>query len=115
MMQRRPREHDEKHLAFVRQLPCVVCGDDTTTEAAHIRMRDRRIGKVESGIGAKPDDCFVVPLCGRHHREQHGMNERQFWKKHVRDPIVIGLRLHSLSGDHAAACRVLDVLAHDEL
>jgi hypothetical protein len=30
-------------------------------------------------MGTKADDDDAVPLCGRHHRELHTMNEREFW------------------------------------
>jgi hypothetical protein len=38
LRQRSPRQHDNKRLEFIRSLPCCICADDTTTEAAHIRM-----------------------------------------------------------------------------
>ena len=50
MSQRQPRQHDEKHLAFIRTLPCVVCGNDIETEAAHIRMMDPTVAKPMTGI-----------------------------------------------------------------
>ena len=33
MNQRRPRIHDDGHLEFIRSLPCLLTGDDTTVEA----------------------------------------------------------------------------------
>jgi hypothetical protein len=30
-------------------------------------------------MGRKADDDKAVPLCGRHHRELHRMNEAEFW------------------------------------
>jgi hypothetical protein len=69
---RSPRRRDEAYLARVRREPCCICGDDTSVEAHH-----PRIGVV--GMGRKADDAKAVPLCGRHHRELHTMNEREFW------------------------------------
>ncbi len=98
--QRQPRMKDEKHLKFVRQLPCVVCGNDIETEAAHVRAADPSIGKLNSGIGAKPDDCFVLPLCGEHHRSQHKYGDEIEWWQIMRvDPIKVALRLYSVTGD----------------
>lgn len=71
-MQRKPRKRDEGYLHRVRGMPCCICGDDVSVEAHH-----PRIGIV--GAGRKADDRDAVPLCGRHHRELHTMNEREFW------------------------------------
>lgn len=96
------RQHNEKHLDFVRSLPCIVCGDNTSTEAAHVRYADPRAAKRPTGMGEKPDDAFAVPMCGRCHREQHGGKERTFWASLGIDPVFVGLALKNISGDHAA-------------
>lgn len=93
------RQHDEKHLAFLRTLPCVICDDPTSTEAAHIRFADIRIGKDNPGVGQKPDDKYALPQCGKHHREQHSGNERAFWKRYGIDAILTALAIYSVSGD----------------
>lgn len=92
------RVKNEAHLAFIRSLPCVICGDNTSTEAAHIRYADPRVAKRPTGIGERPDDKFTVPLCGKHHRKQHGMSERDFWRGHRIDPILVALALWSVTG-----------------
>lgn len=99
MRQRSPRRHDEKHLAFVRQLPCLVCLDNTATEAAHVRFSDTRAAKQNPGVGQKPSDWWVVPLCGKHHREQHTMNEEAFWDQAMIDPLFVAMALYLSSGD----------------
>ena len=107
-MQKQPRVHDEKHLAFIRQLPCLICNDNTATEAAHIRYSDARIGKVNAGVGAKPHDKYTVPLCGDCHRAQHTKgNERRFWNAVGIDPILIALELYSVSGKTEEAERII--------
>lgn len=106
MRQRRPRQKDDGHLKFIRQLPCVICGDNTSTEAAHVRMPDPSVAKPLTGIAIKPDDRFTVPLCGKHHMDQHSMSEREWW--HGRgDPVKIALALYSVSGDHAAGEQIV--------
>jgi hypothetical protein len=99
-MNRQPRRHFERHLDQIRQCPCVVCHDDTSTEASHVRMPSPRAGKRNSGKGEKPDDVYVVPLCGRHHREQHEIGEREFWASVRIDPIFTALALWSWTGNH---------------
>jgi hypothetical protein len=100
MRQRNPRKHDEAHLAFIRQLPCAVCLDNTATEAAHVRYPEPKAAKPITGAGTKPDDKFVVPLCSKCHREQHGGKERAFWNGREIDPIFLALALYSVSGDY---------------
>ena len=99
-MQRRPREHDDKHLRYIRSLPCLLCGDNTSTEAAHVRYADPMVAKPISGMGNKADDAYTVPLCGRHHRDQTNYgNERAWWAMMGLDPVKLSLALHRYSGD----------------
>jgi hypothetical protein len=115
-MQRQPRKKENGHLAFIRGLPCCVCGDNTSTEAAHIRMADAKAGKRYVGKGEKADDRWTVPLCGGHHRIQHQCGELAFWgapsTPGYLDPIFLALALHSVSGDHEAGCSIIE--AHHE-
>jgi hypothetical protein len=97
-MIKQPRQHSERHLAFIRGLSCIVCQDNTSTEAAHLRLSDPRVGKRQVGTGEKPDDKWTLPLCSRHHREQHATNERVFWRG--TDPALVALALWAASGNH---------------
>lgn len=107
-MQRRPRDRSETHLAFIRTLPCIVCGNNIETEAAHIRMADRSVAKPMTGIATKCDDRFTVPLCGKHHRHQHEVgNEHKFWLAVAIDPIKSALALYSVSGDYERGVQVV--------
>lgn len=107
-MQRQPRQHNESHLQFVRGLPCLICADNTSTEAAHIRMVDRSVAKPMTGIAMKADDRFTVPLCGKHHRAQHDHgNEHGWWKQRAVDPIKVALALFSVSGDHERGMQIV--------
>lgn len=102
-MIKRPRIKNEAHLKFIRGLPCVVCGDNTSTEAAHIRMSCDWAGKRAVGMGEKPDDIWTVPLCGRCHKEQHGMNEQDYWwgvRMRYLDPVKVALALFVHTGQH---------------
>ncbi len=108
---RKNRVHDEKHLDFIRSLPCACCLNDIETEAAHLRVSSAAHGKVNPGVGCKPDDRWTIPLCGRHHREQHGGGELTFWNKHGIDPFKLSTDLWINTGDYAAGCRIIRGMA----
>ena len=100
------RKRNEKHLRFIRTLPCIRCLENTTVEAAHIRKADARIAKPITGVAIKPDDRFVLPLCGRHHREEQRLGEGGFWTEKD-DPILWALAIYSVSEDAEEAERII--------
>lgn len=104
---RRPRVKNEKHLAFIRTLPCLVCGDNIHTEAAHIRMSAVDRGKRYTGKGEKPSDCWVVPLCSKHHREQHEGSEKKFWEERKIDAVSAAAFLYASSEDFEAGENII--------
>ena len=92
LRQRNPRSKDPKHLAWIRTQDCCICGDNTSTEAAHIRTTNLDLGKDDFGWG-RPSDAWVTPLCGTHHREQHTMAEMAFWNKYQKNPFTIAIKM----------------------
>lgn len=96
--QRQPRQEDPKHLALIRQCPCICCGR-SPSEAAHVRMSDHARGKPITGMRQKPDDRWTVPLCHRDHMHQHTRGERVYWEAHGLDPIDIAIQLYAATGD----------------
>ena len=68
---------------YVAQYPCLICGSDSV-QVAHIR----HLPSGNVGL-AKKDDRYTVTLCFNHHQEQHGMNERKFWRKYNINPMRI--------------------------
>ena len=102
--QRHPRQRDDKHLAYVRSLPCCVCGSTRNVEAAHIRMGCPARGKEPlPGLQTKPDDKWTTPLCHYHHQSgilaQHRIGEQEFWfEVHGRNPFDVAERLFIESG-----------------
>lgn len=107
-MQRRPRTHDDAHLKRVRLWSCLICGDGTSTEAAHVRMSDGSVAKPMSGIGMKPHDWFVIPLCGKCHRRQTNYgNEREFWRLAGIDPVKVALMLYVEGEDYQRAEQIV--------
>lgn len=97
LRQREPRIKDNKHLDFIRSLPCCICGDDTGTEAAHIRTGSDAHGKNPTGMQEKSSDKWALPLCNRHHREQHAMAELKFWAKYGIEPFMLAITLKAQS------------------
>jgi hypothetical protein len=70
-------------------LRCCICGD-SVVEAAHLRTGLLNV-KRETGLGEKPSDHWALPLCVRHHREQHTMNELEFWFSYGIDPFALSM------------------------
>lgn len=62
-MQKHKPIRSGKHLAFIRTLPCCVCANPIPSEAAHIRIGN------DGGVGMKPGDNHVVPMCHACHAE----------------------------------------------
>lgn len=71
-----PRIRDPGYLAHVRTTRCMVpdC-TSSVSDAAHLR------GGQTGGMGLKPSDDLVLPLCRAHHQEQHGwpQGEINWW------------------------------------
>ena len=103
-----PRRHDEAHLSFLRTLHCVVCGDNTSVEAAHLRAGNLQYGKRPAGMQEKPDDAWCIPLCSRCHRRQHQGNEVRFWTNEGINPWVVALSLYAASGDAQMADEIIN-------
>ena len=92
---RDPRQHNERYLDYIRSLPCCLCGENTTVEAAHLRVGSINDGKRPTGYGEKSSDKWALPLCGKHHREQHSMNEMEFWASYGIDPFALAMHYHA--------------------
>jgi len=107
--QKRPRKESDAHLKALRFLPCVVCLG-RPVEAAHIRTGSYLHGKRETGIGEKPDDKWALPLCPIHHREQHAMNEMDFYDRYEIDPFGTALALWGADGDQEAMETIIRLL-----
>ena len=90
-----------QHLAFVRQLPCVVCGKAAPSEAAHVRSGS------DGGAGIKPSDRYSVSLCTDCHALQHQFGELTFWSVLRLDPLNVAFRLWTISGDLKAGERIV--------
>lgn len=87
------------HLKFIRSLPCCKCGSDRDAQAAHVRIGG------DGGMGLKPSDGRVVPLCHPCHVEQHRVGERTFWGS--RDPLQLASMLAAVSGNTCAGTSII--------
>ena len=78
-----------QYLAWIRSLPCVVCGITRGIEAAHTGPH---------GLGQKSPDTSAIPLCVKHHRtgkdSYHRLGPRKFSEAHDVDVAAIVLRLN---------------------
>jgi hypothetical protein len=92
--QRQPRIEDTAHLAYVRTLPCLICGKPGS-DPAHIRSASREYGKRQTGMAEKPDDRWVLPLCRFHHDEQHRSNELEWWSGYGINPFAQAVDLYA--------------------
>jgi hypothetical protein len=69
-------------------------------EAAHVRMG------TDGGMGMKPSDCYVVPLCSACHAYQHKIGERKFWGDS--DPASLGVALWFNTGDWEVCANIIN-------
>ena len=75
------------YLAWIRTLPCAVCGETRGIEASHTGPH---------GLGQKSSDYSTIPLCARHHRSgvdsYHKLGPRKFSQRHDLDiPALVRL------------------------
>lgn len=105
--QRQPRERDNRHLAFIRRLPCAACGIAGPCDAAHLRAGDITIGKRHTGKAEKPSDKWTLPMCRPCHARQHSGAELAFWHALGIEPFDLCQALYAVSGDTTAAEAIL--------
>ena len=104
---REPRRMvDDKHLAFIRSLPCLAsdysCLGDI--EAHHL------LGLPDNSRGGalKAGDRWTIPLCRAHHGDLHMNGERKFLDWHgIAYPPALAALLYQLSGNETACLRVI--------
>ena len=79
-----------RYLAWIRTLPCLVCGRTTGIEAAHTGPH---------GMAQKSTDISAIPLCTRHHRSgqdsYHKLGARVFERHHQLDTQAVVAHLNA--------------------
>ena len=82
-----PRSRD--YLAWIRTLPCIVCGSILWIEASHTGPH---------GLSQKSSDYSAIPLCVKHHRtgsdSYHKLGPRRFSEVHNLDIRAVVSRLN---------------------
>jgi hypothetical protein len=77
-----------QYLAWIRTLPCIVCGSSRGIEASHTGPH---------GLGQKSSDYSAIPLCVKHHRtgkdSYHRLGPRRFSEFHNLDIGALVRRL----------------------
>ena len=80
---------NRQYLAWIRTLPCVVCGSTCGIEASHTGPH---------GLGQKSSDYSAIPLCAKHHRtgsdSYHRLGPRRFCNVHNLDLRALVSRLN---------------------
>lgn len=101
------RIRDDAHLAFIRTLPSVISGR-SGCEACHLRAGNPDYRKKHTGKSQKPDDAWTLPMTPEEHRAQHDMNEVAFFRgRGIEDPWALCRELYAVTGDRAAALKVI--------
>lgn len=67
---------DKKYRQWISEQPCVACGRIATDDMPNIPAHQRDIG--DGGMGLKPGDNWLLPLCNDCHHEEHRGN-KSFW------------------------------------
>ena len=84
----------ERHLAYIRTLPCCACRRQGATVAHHLTC-----GPEPKARGMKASDSWTVPLCiachdaGHPGSLHHAGDEDAWWQAKRRDPIAIAVSL----------------------
>lgn len=80
---RSSRWRSKAHENHVRSHECVSCTSQADIEGAHVRIGSH------TGMGQKPNDWLMVPLCHTCHQHQHTVGEMSFWVEVGKDPHAI--------------------------
>lgn len=99
---RQKRETDERHLNFIRSLPCCLCHHAPRSRAHHL------LRGVTRGTGMKAPDRKTIPLCEAHHLALHADgNETRFLREHGVNGPFLADALYAATGNFDRAVRLL--------
>ena len=96
---------DPKYRAWIRTLPCAVCGTRRGIQCAHTG---------DHGLGQKASDRRSIPLCVRCHEDYGRVGRRQFETMHELDIEVLILRLNEKPLIRLMGARYVMILAGEE-
>lgn len=80
---RSSRWRNRAHENHVKSHECVSCTSQADIEGAHVRLGSH------TGMGQKPHDWLMVPLCHPCHVHQHYVGEASFWVEVGKDPYAV--------------------------
>jgi|WetSurMetagenome_2_1015567.scaffolds.fasta_scaffold147530_4 hypothetical protein len=89
-MKKQKRIKDQEALQKIRNKRCVLCGHPS--DPAHIRSR---------GAGGDDIEENLLPLCRRHHQEQHFCGMVSFVRRYIQVELLLiekGWELESING-----------------
>ena len=93
-----------RHLASIRQLPCVVCGREPCGQAHH--LMGLALGR---GMGRKNADRWAIGLCLEHHAAVHDHGDDESWLAgHGIDGRALAGALWSARGDLEGMRRIVE-------
>ena len=69
-------DRDKNYLAWIRRLPCLICGNPLHTAPHHIPERHH------ASLALKTSDYRTIPLCTTHHCEYHDDGRDTFAGRH---------------------------------
>lgn len=96
-MFKKKKVRSRAHRMFIASLPCLTCGIEGMTQAAHIRTGN------DAGMGLKSADDCVLPLCVTCHQEQHLTSEKLFYGQKLPEAQRLAKTLYQISGNKDAA------------
>lgn len=98
----------EKHLSFIRRLPCCASGAAAPSDPHHLKQ----YLSSERGVGRKSTDRWTVPLSRKMHEELERLGSRREWewfKAHgIEDPLDLANALWHVSGNLEQMRKVLE-------
>ena len=98
LRQRSPRIREPKYLSWLRKQSCGCgCHKPPPSDAAHLRSGSIVYDKEYPGLGAKPSDCWALPLNRACHLRQHAYGDQiGFWgARGIPDPFGRAMRYYS--------------------
>lgn len=97
-MLKQKRHKDEKHRRFIASFPCINCGIEGSTQAAHVTLR------MHSKMGAKTCDYNCIPLCHEGANNCHKRFDSYEILDNQREALrALGLRIFQVTGDEQKA------------
>lgn len=74
------RIRDNKHLAYIRTLNCIIKDKGKYCNGKPIHAHHLTHVDDNGGMGLKTGDNYTIPICSFHHFTLHNLGEKRFWK-----------------------------------